>query len=59
MGYTNFVKKSLVSDSSSQPGPANKKSIDMLSHFEKFEEKDIVKRQEEIFKLIATFFETS
>ncbi len=49
MGYTNFVKKSLVSDSSSKPGPENKKSIDMLSHFEKFEEKDIDKRQEEIF----------
>ena len=31
----------------------------MLFHFEKFEEKDIVKRQEEILKIIATFFETS
>ena len=59
MRHTNFVQKSLVSDSSSKPGPENKKSIDMLSHFEKFEEKDIVKRQEEILKLIATFFETS
>ena len=49
MGYKNFVKKSFVSDSSSKPGPENKKSIDMLSHFEKFKEKDIVKRQEEIF----------
>ena len=49
MGYTNFVKKSLVSDSSSKPGSENKKSIDMLSHFEKFGEKDIVKRWEEIF----------
>ena len=59
MGYTNFVTKSLIIDTSSQTGPANKKSIDMLSHFEKFEEKDIVKRQEEILKLIATFFGTS
>ena len=31
----------------------------MLSHFEEFEEKDIFKRQEEIVKLIATFFEIS
>ena len=31
----------------------------MLSHFEKFEEKDIVKIQEEIVKLITTFFEIS
>ena len=59
MWYTNFVTKSLVSNSSSQTGPANKKSIDMLSHFEKFEEKDIVKIQEEIVKLITTFFEIS
>ena len=59
MGYKNFVKKSLVSDSSSKPGPENKKSIDMLSHFEKFEEKDIDKRKEEIVKLITTFFEIS
>ena len=59
MGYTNFVTKSLIIDTSSQTGPANKKSIDMLSHFEKFEEKDIVKRQEEIVKLVITFFEIS
>ena len=57
MGYTYFIKKSLVSYASSKPGPENKKSFDMLSHFEKFEEKDIVKWQEEILKLIATFFE--
>jgi len=31
----------------------------MLSHFEKFEEKDNVKRQEEIVKLITTFFKIS
>ena len=43
-GVYKFCKKSLVRDSSSKPGPENKKSIDMLSHFEKFEEKDIVKR---------------
>jgi len=43
VGYTYFIKKSLVSYSSSKPGPENKKSFDMLSHFEKFEEKDIVK----------------
>ena len=59
MGYTYFIKKSLVSYSSSKPGPENKKSFDMLSHFEKFEEKDIDKRKEEIVKLIATFFEIS
>ena len=45
MWYTNFVTKFLVRNSSSQTGSANKKSINMLSHFEKFEEKDIVKRQ--------------
>ena len=53
------MTKSLVSNSSSQIGPANKKSFDMLSHFEKFEEKDIDKRKEEIVKLITTFFEIS
>ena len=59
MQYTNFVTKSSVRNSSSQIGPANKKSFDMLSHFEKFEEKDIDKRKEEIVKLITTFFEIS
>ena len=51
MQYTNFVTKSSVSNSSSQIGPANKKSFDMLSHFEKFEEKDIDKRKEEMAKM--------
>ena len=59
MQYTNFVIKSSVSNSSSQIGPANKKSFDILSYFEKFEEKDIDKRKEEIVKLITTFFEIS
>ena len=59
MWYTNFVTKFLVRNSSSQTGSANKKSINMLSHFEKFEEKDNVKRQEEIVKLITTFFKIS
>ena len=59
LNSSNFVTKSLVSNSDSQTGPANKKAIDMLSHFEKFEEKDIFKRQEEIVNLIATFFEIS
>ena len=59
MQYTNFVTKSSVSNSSSQIGPANKKSFDMLPHFDKFEEKDIDKRKEEIVKLITTFFEIS
>ena len=31
----------------------------MSSHIEKFEEKDIDKRKEEIVKLITTFFEIS